>query len=119
MPTSNYMILMILQNRLCFKKQAVGMILDCDSGCRGFEPHQPPHIFKQSGTLWHSSQWGPRHFCAALAGRSRSDGLDDSHTMKWYMAHDAAAHLSFLVGFFGPANSNNNHPPSAPRKPET
>ena len=54
----------------------------------------------------------------ALAGCSRSDGLDDSHTVKWYMAHDAAAHPSFLVGFLGPANSNNKHPPSAPRKPE-
>ena len=54
----------------------------------------------------------------ALAGCSRSDGLDDSHTVKWYMAHDAAAYPSFLVGFLGPANSNNNHLPSAPRKPE-
>uniref|UniRef100_E6QG32 Uncharacterized protein n=1 Tax=mine drainage metagenome TaxID=410659 RepID=E6QG32_9ZZZZ len=28
---------------------------DCDSGCRWFEPHQPPHIFNQLGMLWHSS----------------------------------------------------------------
>ena len=54
----------------------------------------------------------------ALAGCSRSDDLDDSHTVKWYMVHDAAAYPSFLVGFLGSANSNNNHPPSAPRKPE-
>lgn len=54
----------------------------------------------------------------ALAGCSRSNNLDDSHTVKWYMAHDAAAYPSFLVGFLGSANSNNNHPPSAPRKPE-
>ncbi len=54
----------------------------------------------------------------ALAGCSRSDGLDNSHTVKWYMAHDAAAYPSFLVGFLRSANSNNNHPPSVPRKPE-
>ena len=54
----------------------------------------------------------------ALAGCSRSNNLDDSHTVKWYLAHDAAAYPSFLVGFLGSANSNNNHPPSAPRKPE-
>ncbi|WP_248885792.1 hypothetical protein [Acidithiobacillus acidisediminis] len=54
----------------------------------------------------------------ALAGCSRSNNLDDSHTVKWYLAHDAAAYPSFLVGFLGSAKSNNNHPPSAPRKPE-
>ena len=54
----------------------------------------------------------------ALAGCSRSNNLDDSHTVKWYLAHDAAAYPSFLVGFLGSANSNNNHPPSVPRKPE-
>ena len=27
----------------------------------------------------------------ALAGCSRSDDLDNSHAVKWYMAHDAAA----------------------------
>ena len=24
---------------------SVGRALDCDSRCRGFEPHHPPHIF--------------------------------------------------------------------------
>ncbi|OCB01844.1 hypothetical protein BBC27_01845 [Acidithiobacillus ferrivorans] len=46
----------------------------------------------------------------ALAGCSRSDGLNDSHTVKWYMAHDAAAYPAFLVGFLGSANSNKGSP---------
>jgi hypothetical protein len=54
----------------------------------------------------------------ALAGCSRSDGLDDSHTVKWYMAHDAAANPSFLVGFFGSANSGNKRTPCAARETE-
>ena len=54
----------------------------------------------------------------ALAGCSRSDDLDNSHAVKWYMAHDAAANPSFLVGFFGSANSGNKRTPCAARETE-
>ena len=54
----------------------------------------------------------------ALAGCSRSDGLDDSHTVKWYMAHDAAANPAFLVDFLGAANSSNNRTLCVAREPE-
>ena len=30
---------------------SVGRVPDCDSGCRGFEPHQSPQIFKDLGCL--------------------------------------------------------------------
>jgi hypothetical protein len=33
---------------------SVGRVLDCDSSCRGFEPHQPPHLASQS---LHRIQW--------------------------------------------------------------
>ncbi len=26
-------------------RSSVGRAPDCDSGCRGFEPHRPPHFF--------------------------------------------------------------------------
>ena len=31
-------------------RSSVGRAPDCDSGCRGFEPHRPPHIFKKLGS---------------------------------------------------------------------
>ncbi len=54
----------------------------------------------------------------ALAGCSRSDDLDNSHAVKWYMAHDAAADPSFLVGFLGSANLSNNRTPYTARETE-
>lgn len=54
----------------------------------------------------------------ALAGCSRSDDLDNSHAVKWYMAHDAAANPAFLVDFLGAANSSNNRTLCVAREPE-